>query len=142
MPKQISAGFVGVDQQRHALARIGHALVDGDAAAVTSAALHIVRDEMVGHRVEHALRDLRAGGVVQEDEVAGLLQGREHGPDRSRPGKVAACALGLMLVHVNVLGCVAKMESNGDRASQRVLAVLNLRSSRPTRRTIGHRKSR
>ena len=82
MPKQISAGLQRVDQQRHALARIGDALVDRDAAAVAAAALDVVRDQMVGHRVEHALRDLRAGGIVQEDEVAGLLQGRKHRPDR------------------------------------------------------------
>ena len=72
---------VGVDQQRHAFARIGDRLVDGDAAAVAAAALHIVRDQMVGHRVENALGDLRAGGVVHEDEVAGPPQGRKHGAD-------------------------------------------------------------
>ena len=81
MPKQISAGSCGVDEQRHALARVCDGAVDVDAAAVAAAALDVVRDQMVGHRVEHALRDLRAGGVVEEDEVAGLLQRREHGPD-------------------------------------------------------------
>ena len=69
---------VGVDQQRDALARLGDRLVDRDAAAIAAAALHIVGDQMMGHRVEHALRDLRAGGIVEEDEVAGLLQRREH----------------------------------------------------------------
>ena len=92
--------IVGVDQQRHAFARIGDRLVDRDAAAIAAAALHIVRDQMVGHRVEHALRDLRAGGIVHEDEIAGLLQGGKHGADgvdRERAWLVALC--GLMLVH-------------------------------------------
>ena len=86
---------VCVDQGRHALARLVDDAVDGDAAAVAAAALHIVGDEMVGHRVEHALRNLRACGIVQEDEVAGLLERREHRPDLLYRKGVG----GLMLVH-------------------------------------------
>lgn len=73
---------IGIDQQRHAFTRVGDRLIDCDAAAVAAATLHIMRDQMVGHRVEHALRDLRTGGIVHEDEVAGLPQGWKHGADR------------------------------------------------------------
>ena len=107
---------VGIDQQRHALARLGDRLVDLDAAAVAAAALDIVVDEMVGHRVEHALRDLRAGGVVEEDEVAGPPQRREHradGLDRKRCGALRLG--GLMLVH----GGVSLGMRNGGRRQLR-----------------------
>ena len=91
-----------VDQQRDAFARIGNRLVDLDAVAVAAAALDVVVDQMAGHRVEHALRDLRAGGVVEEDEIAGPLQGGEHradGLDRESRGWHAVRLCGLMLVH-------------------------------------------
>ncbi len=110
--------ILGIDEQRHAFACFGDRLVDLDAAAIAAAALHIVRDQMVGHRVEHALRDLRAGGVVEEDEGAGLLQGRKHRADGLDRECCGAFGLGgLVLVHVYVLGCEAKVKENGEAAS-------------------------
>ena len=91
-----------IDEQRHAFARIGDRLVDLDALAVAAAALDIVVDEVAGHGIEHALRDLRAGGVVEEDEIAGPLQRREHradGLDREGRGRRAIRLCGLVLVH-------------------------------------------
>ena len=106
-------GRVGcVDQQRHAFARIGDRLVDLDAVAVASAALDIVLDQMAGHRVEHALRDLRAGGIVEEDEIAGPLQRREHradGLDREAMRRVVRLC-GLVLVHEILLDADGKLE--------------------------------
>ena len=96
---------VGVDQERHAFARFGDRLVDGDASAIAAAALDIVPDQMVGHRVEHALRDLRAGGVVHEDEIAGLPQRRKHSADfldRERSGAVLRFR-SMVLVHGRLL---------------------------------------
>ena len=96
----------GVDQQRHAFARIGDCLVDGDAAGIAAAALHVVGNEMVGDGVEHVLRDLRAGGVVHEDEVAGPPQRRKQRTDRVHRKGIAGAFLrlpGLMLVHSRVL---------------------------------------
>ena len=93
---------VRIDQQRHAFARVGDRLVDLDAVAIAATALDVVLDQMAGHRVEHALRDLRAGGVVEEDEIAGPLQGRKHradGLDRESRGWRAVRLCGLMLVH-------------------------------------------
>ena len=95
---------ISVDQQGDAFARLRHRLVDLYAASIAAAALHIVADEMVGDGVEHALRYLRAGRIVEEDEVAGLLQRREHGADVfDGKGCGAVRFRGLMLVHGNFL---------------------------------------
>ena len=76
---------------------------------IAAATLHVVVDEVIGDRVEHALRNLRAGGIVEEDERAGLLQCGEHGAHGLyREGRRRGFGgLGRMLVHGSLL------ESNG-----------------------------
>ena len=73
----------GVDQDRDALARVRDRLIDQPALVVAPAALDIVVEKMVVDRVEHALRDLRAGGVVEEDEGAGAV-GLQRGELRAQ----------------------------------------------------------
>ena len=93
--------IAGVDEQCHALAGIGNDLVHLDTATVARAALNVEIDQMVRHRVEHALRNLRTGGIVEKDEIASLLQRRKHranGLDRKR-GFVRIGLGRLVLVH-------------------------------------------
>ena len=84
-------GALRVDQDRDALARIRDRLVDRPAFRVAPAPLDVVVDEMVGNRIEHRLRDLRAGGIVEEDEIPGRLQRREE-LSNDRDGKAAGFA--------------------------------------------------
>ncbi|ENN87215.1 hypothetical protein RHSP_24583 [Rhizobium freirei PRF 81] len=36
---------------------------------------------MIGNRIHHRLRHLRAACIVEKDKIASLLDGREHGAD-------------------------------------------------------------
>ena len=92
-------GIRRVDQRGDAFARFRDARVDGAALVVASAALDVVLDQVMGDRVQHRLRDLRSGRIVEEDEGAGALQSRELSPHRlDGKGPVGGkCGCGLVL---------------------------------------------
>ncbi len=64
----------GVDQDAHTIAGVGDGVVHLHALGVASASLHIVVQKMVVDRVEDDLRNLRPGGVIEEDEVGLLIE--------------------------------------------------------------------
>ena len=72
---------VGIDEQADAFARLLEIAVDPLAVLVFRHALDIEIDEMIGDCVDDALRHLRAAGIFKENEIAGLADGGEHGPD-------------------------------------------------------------
>ena len=74
MPKAISSGRRAFRKARHALARTADGRIHGDALRVAPAALHVVLEQVLVHRIQHPLRHLRPGGVVEENEGAGPLQ--------------------------------------------------------------------
>ena len=74
-------GSGGVEKHGDTLARRGDGGIDGLALGIAAAALHIVRDQVVGHGVQHGLRYLRAGGVIEKDESIAPAQGGEAIPN-------------------------------------------------------------
>ena len=70
-------GRARVDEGGNRLACPRDHRVDLLRSAVRAAALHVARDEMIGHRGQDNRGHLRAGGVVEKQEVARLRQRRE-----------------------------------------------------------------
>ena len=80
-------GAARVDEGGDARARARDHGVDLARMAVRTAALHVAREEMIGHGVDDRRRNLRARGVVEEDEAARARDRREPAPhivDRKR----------------------------------------------------------
>ena len=80
MPKADLVRVAALDEGRDAGSRPRQSCVDRDALRVAPAALDVALDQVFVDRVEHGLRDLRAGGVVEEHAAAGPLQGRKLRP--------------------------------------------------------------
>src|SRR6266567_679984 len=57
------------------------------AFCVTAASLHVAFEQVVIHRVQHGLRNLRSGGVVEKNEFRSAMQGRKAGANGAN-GKV------------------------------------------------------
>jgi hypothetical protein len=88
-PERNFLGATCIEKRRHPLARALNGGVHRDALRVAPAALHVVLEQMRGHGIEHALRHLRTGGIVEKDAGPGTLQRGELCPQRRR-GKVHA----------------------------------------------------
>src|SRR5207342_1416225 len=71
------AAAAGVHERRHALTGARDRRVDLARVAVRSTSLHVARQQVIGHRAEHGVRNLRAGGVVEEEKTAGSFERRK-----------------------------------------------------------------
>jgi hypothetical protein len=79
--------IAGIDQGADADARPRDGLVHRDALRIAPAPLHHAFQQVLIDCVEHSLRHLGAGRIVEENAAAGALQGRKLGPqalDRER----------------------------------------------------------
>ncbi len=85
-----------IHESRYALPRAGNRSVDGDALRIASTALHVMIEQVAIDSVQHRLRHLRAGGIVEEDKMARALQSRKlraQGLRRKHLG--SSCCTGL-----------------------------------------------
>jgi hypothetical protein len=70
----------------------GDGRVDLHAPGVASAALHITVQQMAVDRIEHDLRNLRPGGIIEEDEARLLMERRKERTDSfAREGDDTGC---------------------------------------------------
>jgi len=69
--------FARVHKCRHALAGALNGGVHFDTAAVTSATLHISRNQVILYCVHRNLRHLRSGAVIEKDELLAVVQRRK-----------------------------------------------------------------
>ena len=82
-----------VDQDAPAIAGASDGVVRLHAIRVASASLHIAVQKMAVDRVEDDLRNLRAGGVIEEDEGGLLIERGKQRPDAiGRKGDGSGCA--------------------------------------------------
>ena len=75
--KRDFAGIACVHQISHTLPCAQNRRVDFATLGVASPSLHVALEEMMIHRVQHHLRNLRTGCVVEKDESRRASQGRE-----------------------------------------------------------------
>ena len=68
MPKAIFAGMTRVYQSGDALTSAGNRLVDCAAFRIAAATLYIALDQVMVHGIEHDLRYLGSGCIVEENE--------------------------------------------------------------------------
>ena len=76
-----------VDEVGHTLARARDSRVDFHALGVATAALHIAMQQMTIDRVKNYLGNLRAGGIIEEDEARLLDAARERANGFDRTGR-------------------------------------------------------
>ena len=87
MPNAISLAIACIHKIGDALPCTRNRLVHFTAFRVASSSLHIALEEMMIHRVQHDLWNLRAGRIVEKDESRSPSQRRESGAN-SFDGKV------------------------------------------------------
>jgi hypothetical protein len=72
--------IIGVEEGADLDPSLGDHTIDLYALGVAAATLHVMVDQVMLHRVQHVLRQLGAGGVVEENEGLGADDGGELGP--------------------------------------------------------------
>jgi hypothetical protein len=75
--KRYLVWVVGVDEIANAFACAGHSRVNLSTLFVGSAALNVAIHKVRSDRIQDTLRDLRAGGVVEENEILALHERRK-----------------------------------------------------------------
>src|SRR2546427_6191379 len=69
-----------IQKRGHALPSSLDGRIDFLTVAVTTAALHVSKHEVMAHRIECQLRYLRTGTVIEKNEVVSAVQGRKRLP--------------------------------------------------------------
>ena len=97
-----------VHQRRHRATRTRDRGVHRETLRIAAAALHVVIHQVVVHGIEHELRDLRAGGIVEKYEGAGLLERDELGTQglhgKLARGGLPRCPCIRVRIHVALRG--------------------------------------
>ena len=70
----------GIQKGSHSLPGAGNDCVHFLALAIRATSLHIPTEQMVIHRVEYRLGDLRAGSIVEKHRAAAAIQCGKHSP--------------------------------------------------------------
>src|SRR5579859_4070342 len=61
--------MTGIDQERDALSRARNRLVNLLGMLISSAALYVAVQQVIGHGIQDGLRSLRAGRVIEKDKA-------------------------------------------------------------------------